>query len=95
MLLPYSYATLVQKKMARYYNRKRCPVCGNLGSGPYRKKIRGREYLYFAHSFKNPETGEHYQKWCYIGPASAIESAGGIPAYLEAIRLHARVVSWT
>ena len=91
MPLPYSYATLVQKKMARYYNRKRCPICGRPGSGPYKKKVKGRKYLYFAHSLKNPETGRHYLKWCYVGPASAIESAGGIPAYLEAIRSRAYI----
>ena len=89
--MPYSYATLVQKKMAKYFRRKRCPICGRPGSGPYAKKVKGREYLYFAHSLKNPETGKHYQKWCYIGPASAIERAGGIPAYLEAIRSRAHV----
>ena len=84
--MPYSYATLVQKKMVSYYNRKRCPICGRPGSGPYVKKIKGRDYLYFAHPLKNPETGRHYLKWCYIGSASAIERAGGIPEYLEAIR---------
>jgi len=91
--LPYSYATLVQKKIARYFGRKRCPVCGRPGSGPFKKKIKGREYLYFAHSLKNPETGRYYQKWCYVGPAFAIEHAGGIPAYLEAIRSHSHGVT--
>ena len=91
--MPYSYAALVARKIARHFARKRCPVCERPGSGPYKKKIKGREYLYFAHSLKNPETGKHYQKWCYVGPASAVESAGGIPAYLEAIGSHTYVVS--
>ena len=91
--LPYSYATLIQKKMAGYFRRRRCPICGRPGSGPYGKKIKGREYLYFAHSFKNPETGRHCLKWCYVGPALAIEGAGGISAYLEAVRSHAAAVS--
>jgi hypothetical protein len=91
--LPYSYATLVQRKIARHFARKRCPICGRPGSGPYRKKIKGREYLYFVHSLKNPETGKHHQKWHYVGPALAIENAGSIPAYLERIRSQAHVVS--
>jgi hypothetical protein len=91
--LPYSYVTIIRRKMARHYARKRCPICGRPGSGPYKRKIKGREYLYFAHSLRNPETGKHYQKWHYVGPASAIESMGGIPAYLEAVRSRARVVS--
>jgi hypothetical protein len=91
--LPYSYASLIQRKKERYFERLRCPVCGRPGSGPYTKKIKGREYLYFVHSLKNPETGKYYQKWCYVGPASAIEYAGGIPAYLKAIRSRAHVVS--
>jgi hypothetical protein len=91
--LPYSYASLIQRKKERYFRRPRCPVCGRPGSGPYTKKIKGNGYLYFAHSLKNLETGKHYLKWCYVGPASAIESAGSIPAYLEAIRLRAHVAS--
>ena len=65
--MPYSYATIVQRKMARYFSRKRCPVCGRPGSGPYTKKVKGHEYLYFAHCFKNPETGKFYIRWCYVG----------------------------
>jgi len=84
--MPYSYATLVQKKMIRHFARKRCPVCERPGSGPHVKRIGGRAYLYFAHSLKNPETGKHYVKWCYIGSKEAIEEAGGAAAYLKAIR---------
>lgn len=86
MPLPYSYAALVEKKKAKYFARKRCPICGRPGSGPYKKKVKGREYLYFAHSLKNPETGKHYQKWCYIGSARSVERAGGVSAYIEAVR---------
>jgi len=93
--MPYSYASLIQRKKERYFRRPRCPVCGRPGSGPYAKKIKGREYLYFVHSLRNPETWKHYQKWHYVGPASAIENAGGIPAYLEAIRSLAHVASRT
>ncbi len=67
--MPYSYATIVQRKMARYFSRKRCPVCGRPGSGPYKKKVKGREYLYFAHSFKDPGMDNNRVKWCYVGPA--------------------------
>jgi hypothetical protein len=91
--MPYSYATVIQRKIARHFARKRCPICGRPGSGPYKKKIKGHEYLYFVHSLKNPETGKYYQKWHYVGPASAIESAEGMPAYLERIRSHAHIVS--
>jgi hypothetical protein len=65
---------------------KQCPICRRPESGPYAKKIKGREYLYFAHSYKNQEKGRHYAKWCYIGPATAIEVTGGVAAYLEIIR---------
>jgi len=71
--MPYSYATLVQKKMVRYFTRKRCPICGRPGSGPYKKKIKGRGYLYFAHSFKNQETGRFYIKWCCVRPTESSE----------------------
>jgi hypothetical protein len=91
--LPYSYATLVQRKIARHFSRKRCPICGRPGSGPYVKRVKGHDYLYFAHSLKNAETGKHYQKWHYVGSALAIENAGGIPAYLETIRSQVHVVS--
>jgi len=69
--MPRSYAATIQAKMVRYYARKRCPVCERPGSGPHAKKVKGHIYLYFAHSLKNPETGKHYLKWCYIGPARA------------------------
>lgn len=65
--MPYSYATLVQRKMARYFARKRCPICGRPGSGSYTKKIKDREYLYFAHTLKSPETGKVHIEWCYVG----------------------------
>lgn len=68
MPLPYSYATLVQRKMARYFARKRCPICGRPGSGLHMRKVKGHDYLYFAHSLKNSETGRFYVKWCYVGP---------------------------
>jgi hypothetical protein len=91
--LPYSYVALIEKRKTKYFSKKRCPICGRPGSGPYKKKIKGREYLYFSHSLKNAQTGRYYQKWCYVGPASAIEYAGGIPTYLESIRSRAHVVS--
>ena len=87
--MPYSYASQVQRKMARYYARKRCPICGRLGSGPHNKKVKGREYLYFAHSLKNQEMGRHYAKWCYVGSKEAIEEAGGVAACLEVVGLGA------
>lgn len=91
--MPYSYAALVERKKAKYFARKCCPICGRPGCGPHVKRVKGHDYLYFANSLKNPETGKHYQKWHYVGPALAIESAGGIPAYLERIRSQAHVVS--
>ena len=50
------------------------------------KRVKGHDYLYFAHSLKNVETGRHYLKWCYIGSARAVERAGGVSSYLEALR---------
>jgi hypothetical protein len=85
--MPYSYASMVQRKMDRYYKRPRCPVCGRPGSGPHKKRIRGCEYVYFAHTLENPEIGKFYIKWCYIGPAATIEKAGDAAAYLEIIRV--------
>jgi len=83
--MPYSYPNILRAKRARYLARKRCPVCERPGAGPYTKKIKGREYVYFVHSLKDTGTGEYYQIWHYVGPASAIEQAGGIAQYLEAI----------
>jgi len=91
--MPYSYAALIQRRRERHFKRPRCPICGRPGSGPHEKKIKGREYLYFAHSLKNPETGRHYVKWCYVGSMWAIEEAEGIEAYLEAVRSRALFVS--
>jgi len=89
--MPRSYPDILKAKRVRYLARKRCPVCERPGSGPYTKKIKGREYVYFVHSMKNPETGRYCQKWHCVGPASAIEQAGGIPAYLEAIRSRSHI----
>jgi len=83
--MPYSYAALVERKRARYFARKRCPVCGRPGSGPHAKRVKGRKYLYFAHSLRNQETGKRYIKWCYVGSAQAIEKAGGVNEYLKII----------
>ena len=67
--MPYSYASLVAKKIARYDRRQRCPVCGRPGSGPHVRKIKGHEYKYYAHSHKYSDTGRYYVRWCYAGPA--------------------------
>jgi hypothetical protein len=48
--------------MARHFVKKHCPVCERPGSGPYMKKIKGRGYVYFVDSLKNPETGGYCQK---------------------------------
>ncbi|MBI4258104.1 MAG: hypothetical protein HY619_04040 [Thaumarchaeota archaeon] len=63
---PYSYASLVQKKINRYFRRKRCPVCERVGSGPYKKRVKGKFYLYFAHRFKD-SNGKWRIKWHYVG----------------------------
>ena len=78
------------KRMSRHFNAPRCPVCGRPGSGPYKRKVRGHEYLYFAHSTRAPKTRKRGIKWCYVGSARAIEAAGGMVAYLEMARSKAK-----
>jgi len=77
----YSYATIIRRKKERWLKRKKCPVCGTVGSGPYVKKIKSREYLYFKHSRKYSN-----RVWHYIGPKAEIARAGGVEAYLERLR---------
>jgi len=78
----YSYASIVKKKQERWFSRKRCPVCNTPGSGPYAKRIHGREYLYFKHSQKYSN-----RVWHYLGPRDRVEAAGGVEAFLEKLRL--------
>jgi len=77
----YSYATILQRRKEKWFKRARCPICGAVGSGPYLKKIRGREYFYFKHSRKYSN-----RVWHYIGPRDQVEAAGGVEAYLERLR---------
>jgi len=49
--------------------RKLCPTCGNLGSGPYARWVLNWQkkryvYNYFAHKIK--KNGKWTTKWCYI-----------------------------
>jgi hypothetical protein len=39
-----------------------------------RRKIKGREYLYFAHTLKYPETDKFHVKWCYSEPVKKTEA---------------------
>lgn len=84
-----SSASFVERAL-RHLNRPRCPVCGRPGSGPYKRKVRGYEYLYFAHTTRAPKTRKRGIKWCYVGSARAIEAAGRMVAYLEMARSKAK-----
>jgi len=56
-----------------------CPKCGQLGYGPYLKKVGVKQrYWYIAHKFKD-ENGKTRIKWCYVSnlelPRAQIEEA--------------------
>lgn len=54
---------------ARLSNTKKCPRCGQPGSGPHERWVRNSRhkryepYLYFSHRVNGKQT------WCYLGKA--------------------------
>jgi histone H3/H4 len=52
--------------------RIKCPLCNQMGTGPYIRMIKGQPYLYIAHRIKYGKRSK--QTWCYLGRPVMVES---------------------
>ena len=54
--------------------RIKCPLCNQMGTGPYIRSIKGQPYLYVKHTIKYGRRSK--QTWCYVGRPIVVRGEG-------------------